>query len=532
MGYEIEIEKKEEETFKKKERIIMKTQKIYKIMLMALMLFAASLSITSVDAEAKAYKAKTITVTSGKSKTVKTSKKIKKVAICSTNKNFTVKKTGDKKFKVSGTNKGKTQTVKVTYTNKYTQKFKIKTKAAAKKTTTMPSYAKKIVDKLKPLLADPDKGLQTAMTWWEKPRDNYENVFTVHNCNDNRTVKTVSILYMDDIMKTYTASQKKALILELYFRTRMTYSGADKGKYNANRNSDTYFKKLYNGTFKGVCADGAEMGYDICKLLGLKAKCTGSMEMDHGWCAIYVTDKNGVSYWHGIYTTSYGYNLKGTASVPNGWTMTKAQFNKAVCQPNNQTRIVVFRKRIKTTRTPATTTAPSVTTTQVPAVTPTPAPTQTTTTVIFNTPEPAETKTPAAITEPTKAPVASQEPAQTVQPTVTPIATPTETPVVTPEPTVEPTPVPTETPAPQRILIPHAEHGYTCSGCNPLNPPPVRHTSKTNPYITNIKATYKTYEVYQHVIGTEVRWFDADGNEYIDVNNDGNIIDELIQLAG
>lgn len=490
----------------------MKTHKIYKIMLMALMLFTASMFITGVDAEAKAYKAKTVKVTSGKTKTVKTKKKLKKVKIVSKNKNFTVKKTGNKKFKVSGTDKGKTQTVKVTYTNKYTQKFKINTKAA--KTTTIPSYAQKIVNELKPLLADPDKGLQTAMTWWEKPRDGYKNVFTVHIFNDS---KTISILYMDDIMKTYTASQKKALILELYFRTRMTYDSSNDYK---SRGTNAYYKKIYNGTFKGVCADGAEAGYDICKYLGLKTKCTGSMEMDHGWCAVYVTDKNGISYWQGIYTTSYSYNLKGTASVPNSWSMTKVQFNKAVCQPNNQSQIVVIPTRIPRTPKPVTTTTPSITTqapvqTPVPQATPTPKPAPTTTTVIFNTPKPEETETPVATTEPTKAPVVTQEP----------------TPIVTPEPTVEPTPAPapTETSVPQRIVIPYDEHGYTCPGCDVS---PYRHKSKTNPYISNFTKVYGNYTVYEHNCNGTIRYFDADGNEYIDINRNGDIMDEIVTLAG
>lgn len=136
------------------------------------------------------------------------------------------------------------------------------------------------------------------------------------------------------------------------------------------------------------------------------------------------------------------------------------------------------------------------------------------------------TDTPVVTTEPTKAPVATQEPEQTETPAST------QTPVVTPEPTVEPIQALSETPATRRIMIPHDEHNYTCAGCNPLNPPPVRHTNKTNPYITNIKATYKDYVVYQHVIGTEVRWFDSEGNEYIDINNDGDIMDELMTLAG
>ena len=195
----------------------------------------------------------------------------------------------------------------------------------------------------------------------------------------------------------------------------MTYGSSNDYK---SRGTNAYYKKIYNGTFKGVCADGAEAGYDICQYLGLKAKYTGSMELNHGWCAIYVTDKNGVSYWHGIYTTSYGYNMKGTASLPNGWTMTKKQVESYKYNPY-ETFFKATRKQI--VKTP--------TNTQTPA---------TTAPVVTATPAPVPTQTPAATTEPNKAPVVSQEPAPTVQPTVTPATTPTvaptETPVVTPKP--------------------------------------------------------------------------------------------------
>lgn len=520
----------------------MKTHKIYKIMLMALMLFTASLFITGVDAEAKAYKAKNVKVTSGKTKTVKTKKKIKKVKIVSKNKNFTVKKTGNYKFKVSGTDKGKSQTVKVTYTNKYTQKFKIKTVKAKKKTTKkIPSYAQKIVNELKPLLANPDKCLQTVLNDWTKrlnPRDGYTYEFSLGNFR-YQLGQTISTLTVDDILKNYTASQKKALILEVYFRQRMSYSHAD--NYWANRNSNAYFKKLYNGTFKGVCEDGAVMAYDICKYLGIKAYYTGSHEMNHAWCGIYATDKNGVSYYHGIYTTAYPYSMK--ASVPakynrgtnSGANMSEAQVKKYLCSPNAATFFTPLQRRIKNppTRKPAPTTAPSVTT-QAPVQTPapTPKPSPTTTTVIFNTPEPPEpddTPTLATTTEPTKAPVVTQGPEKTPEPTKTPTPT-TPAPIVTPEPTPEPTVEPTVEPTPieQRIMIPHAEHNYTCPGCNV----PYRHKDAKNPYITNGSATSGNITVYKHSTSEGIRYFDADGNEYIDINKNGNIMDELALLQG
>ena len=353
-----------------------------KVMLTTLTLALAMSLTAGMTADAKAYTAKKVTVTKGKSKTVKTSKKIKKVAICSTNKNFTVKKTANKKFKVSGTDVGKTQTVKVTYTNKNTQKFKITTKKA--KTTAIPSYAQKIVNELKPLLANPDQGLRTVLNDWLKrlnPRAGYTYEFKLGNFKYGLGAP-ISSLTVDEVMKTYTTSQKKALILEVYLRQRMKYSYADAGKYCYNRKSNKCFKQLYNGTFKGVCQDGAEMAYDICQYLGIKAKCVVSYELNHSWACIWVTDKNGTSYWHGIYTATYGYSMK--KSVPDK-TLTEAQVKKYVYSPNAATEFVSLLRKIKTK--PATTPAPTVAPTVKPTPTPvpTPVPTPTTTHLVFGT---------------------------------------------------------------------------------------------------------------------------------------------------
>ncbi len=330
----------------------MKTCKIYKIMLMALMLFAASLSITNVEAEAKAYKAKTIKVTAGKSKTVKTKKKIKKITICSKDKNFDATYvTSAKKFKVFDTDYGKTQTLKVKYTNGYTQKYKIK--------TVLPSYAKKIVNELKLLLADPDKGLQTALADWEKQIDSEKKgdstyvgcEIKLRNYKGLKGLSRTSIgeMTIDDIMKNYTVSQKKALILVVYFSQRMQYG--KRCYYRLNRESNRFFKRLYQGKFEGVCEDGAVMAYDICKYLGIKAYYVSCPDEGHGWCCVYATDKNGKSYWHGIDATSYSYNLK--ASLPARFNygdvpgiefddysrkeLTKAKLKKYLCNPNAQT---------------------------------------------------------------------------------------------------------------------------------------------------------------------------------------------------
>ncbi len=99
------------------------------------------------------------------------------------------------------------------------------------------------MDELKPLLADPDKGLQTVLSDWERQMDLEEKgdstyqgcEIKLRNC-EGLSGTTVEEITIDNVLKNYTASQKKALILEAYFSQRMEY-----GKrcwYRAKRESD------------------------------------------------------------------------------------------------------------------------------------------------------------------------------------------------------------------------------------------------------------------------------------------------------
>ncbi len=443
-----------------------------KVMLTTLTL-ALALSLTAgISADAKAYTAKKVTVTKGKSKTVKTSKKIKKVAICSTNKNFTVKKTANKKFKISGTDVGKTQTVKVTYTNKNTQKFKITTKKAK---TTSTGYKKKVIDEVKSLIADTDKGLRKVLADWKADMTQKAKVDTSKYTviakfwREDANYNPLSYLSEDDVIKTYTASQKKALIIETYCIARMIYSNkgfAKKETYHYHRNSDKYFKLLYKGKFEGLCESGADMATDIANAVGLTAKTVISDQLNHAWCVIKTTDKNGTTYWHGVdaYTVTDSYNLKNTAPVNKN--MTQAQVEK-YDYTVSLSKFKLFRQKKVTTPTPA--------------------------------------------------------------PTVAPTVKPTPTPVPTVKPTLVPTPTPTPTATPeQRIVIPASEHHYTCPGCDT----PYRHIKPSNPYISNSQVLYKNVTIYEHVVNGLSRYFDANGNEYVDVNHNDDIMDELETVFG
>lgn len=449
--------------------------KICKIMLIAL-LFTLALHVTGTTADAaekktKTYKTRTVKIMRGCCKDVKTSRKIKKVKICSKNKHFAANLLYTKKrnkFEVEDSDYGKTQAVKVTYMNGRTQKFKIK--------TVLSTYEKKILDELKPLLADPDNGLKKVLAGMMRSLNSsyyYEPELVIVNSS----FKMVSKMSWDEVIRNYSVSEKKALILEHYFENRMIYSMANRRSCsNELYLSNKLYKKLYNGAFKGVCQDGAVMANSICELVGMKSVWISCHDINHAWCNVYVTDKNGTSYWKGVSATSYAYSLKKSIgiSVRNvgkenyaSRSISKKKLKKYVCKNALTEWHTALRRKPQKTSTATTPTAPA------PTVKPT------------------------------------VTPAPTIKPTVTPAQTPTGTPG-------------------QRIVVPVSEHHYTCPGCDA----PYRHTKSNNPYITNSRVLYKDVTVYEHMVKGVSRWFDANGNEYIDVNHNDYILDELQIVFG
>lgn len=264
-----------------------------------------------VPATAKAYATKTIKVVEDKSKTYAFSNKIKKVKKVSTNKAFAIKiLSGKYRIKILDTDCNTTQAVQVYFQNGKTQKINLKTEV---------NYLNKIKAELKPMLANPDKGLRTALAQWEKKlikrNSKLKYEFRVHRDYEDANGKELKVsetFTIDEILKTFTTSQKRALVLEAYCRGRMHYNGTKKYKwyYCHHRKENNQFKQLYNGTFKGVCSDGAYMGMDIGKAVGLNVKSISNTDLNHAWCIAKVTDKDGTKYWQSVFTTSCGYDLK------------------------------------------------------------------------------------------------------------------------------------------------------------------------------------------------------------------------------
>lgn len=313
------------------------TTKLYGVLLtvLAALILTGSFSVSAQAKTKKPYKTKTIKVVEGKSKTYAKNNKIKKVKKVSKNKAFSVKVlSGKYRIKVSGTDRGKKQTIKIYFKNGRTQIVNLKTEV---------NYLNKIKAELKPMLADPDKGLRTAISQWEtklEKKTNRKYTFTVFRDNVNADGNTVGNdpddYTIEETIQKMTTSQKKTLVLEAYLTARMTYNTTNKGDYSYHRKTNNQYTKLYKGTFKGVCSDGARMAYDIAKSVGLTARLIESGEMDHEWCVVKVTDTNGKTYWQGVHATSYTLNMKFNYSKTKGnETYTKKDINKWLYTPSS-----------------------------------------------------------------------------------------------------------------------------------------------------------------------------------------------------
>lgn len=337
------------------------TTKLYGVLLtvLAALVLTNSASVTTQAKTKKPYKTKTIKVVKGKSKTYAQGNKIKKVKKVSKNKAFSVKVlSGKYRIKVSGTDRGKKQTIKIYFKNGRTQKVNLKTEV---------NYLNKIKAELKPMLADPDKGLRTAISQWEtkleKKNNSVKYIFRLHcdyeDINQN-VVKTPDSFTIDEVIAKYTPSQKRALVLEVYLRSRMTYDRTNHD-YLLSSNMNNSLKRLYTGTFRGVCSDGAKMAQYVAKSVGFKTKSIVSKEMNHEWCVIKATDTNNIGYWQGIFATSDAYNLKNSLNI-NKDNYTESYLSKHLYSPAKSMIVSIKRPKNYVDRKPTTPTTPSAVT--------------------------------------------------------------------------------------------------------------------------------------------------------------------------
>lgn len=327
-------------------------------LVLAALILTDSFSVSAQAKTKKPYKTKTIKVVESKSKTYAQGNKIKKVKKVSKNKAFSVKVLSRKyRIKVSGTDRGKKQTIKIYFKNGRTQKVNLKTEV---------NYLNKIKAELKPMLADPDNGIKTAVDMWKtktKNRRNAKNIdytFSIKALQDDGP--TINEYTLDETLTHFTKSQKKAIIMELYLRTKTEYSQKDTNtdkSYTFNRNSNKYFKLLYNGKFTGACEASAWIGYDICKSLGIKCRVVHAMmdiKIGHAWLVIKATEPNGTAYWHGVYASSSGHNMKASMQSKR---LTNAEYHKYLYNPSEYR---TYLRMTKSTINPTTPTTPSAVT--------------------------------------------------------------------------------------------------------------------------------------------------------------------------
>lgn len=327
-------------------------------LVLAALILTDSFSVTAQAKTKKSYKTKTIKVVESKSKTYAQGNKIKKVKKVSKNKAFSVKVLSRKyRIKVSGTDRGKKQTIKIYFKNGRTQKVNLKTEV---------NYLNKIKAELKPMLADPDNGIKTAVDMWKTKTKNHRNAknidytFSIKALQDDGP--TINEYTLDETLTHFTKSQKKAIIIELYLRAKTKYSQKDTNtdkSYTFNRNSNKYFKLLYNGKFTGACEASAWIGYDICKSLGIKCRVVHAMmdiKIGHAWLVIKATEPNGTAYWHGVYASSSGHNMKASMQSKR---LTNAEYHKYLYNPSEYR---TYLRMTKSTINPTTPTTPSAVT--------------------------------------------------------------------------------------------------------------------------------------------------------------------------
>lgn len=338
------------------------TTKLYSVLLtvLAALVLTGSASVTTQAKTKKPYKTKTLKLVEGKKKTWYPAHetKIKKIKKVSKNKSFSTKIVSHKEgVRISGTDRNTKQVIKIYFANGKTQKVNLKTEV---------NYLNKIKAELKPMLADPDNGIKTAVDMWKtktKNRRNAKNIdytFSIKALQDDGP--TINEYTLDETLTHFTKSQKKAIIMELYLRTKTEYSQKDTNtdkSYTFNRNANKYFKLLYNGKFTGACEASAWVGYDICKSLGIKCKVVHAMmdiKIGHAWLVIKATEPNGTAYWHGVYASSISHNMK--ASMPSK-RLTNAEYHKYLYNPSEyQTHL----RMTKSTINPTTPTTPSAVT--------------------------------------------------------------------------------------------------------------------------------------------------------------------------
>ena len=123
------------------------------------------------------------------------------------------------------------------------------------------------------------------------------------------TDKTIKEIYGKTFEAGVPTDYKKIVILEKYFKSHTSYSYGADGKTPDHSVAKLGWKAFYEGTFTGVCEQGAEAGYAIAQALGFNARVVKCSEINHAWLVVEAADASGVKFWCGVWVTSYAINL-------------------------------------------------------------------------------------------------------------------------------------------------------------------------------------------------------------------------------
>lgn len=105
-------------------------------------------------------------------------------------------------------------------------------------------------------------------------------------------------------------SEKDALdTIETYFVWHMDYDHDLKFLDYDNKIPNAW-EQIWNGTYKGVCGEGAQRAVLILRALGYDAVYVSHSALHHAWTCVRTTDTvTGTEYWRGISATADAYHI-------------------------------------------------------------------------------------------------------------------------------------------------------------------------------------------------------------------------------
>lgn len=141
---------------------------------------------------------------------------------------------------------------------------------------------------------------------WEANRTYFDNMLKEDSPDHMYFNKIVEKLKAD----TDGMSEKDALdTIETYFVWHMDYDH-DLKFLDYHNKIPNGWEQIWNGTYKGVCGEGALRAVPILRALGYDAVYVSHSALNHAWTCVRTTDTvTGTEYWRGISATAHAYHI-------------------------------------------------------------------------------------------------------------------------------------------------------------------------------------------------------------------------------